>query len=261
MKTNNQSTNIESTNIKSTNNQSNIIESTNIESTNIESTNNNINSELREYNGFIINNDHSKKMVDIYYEQTINPPNDENIFGIDNIESLDLPNELCMFILDNLIYNKYAMHYCIMNESSLFTNNYLSLVKQLYISIFKKLSDELSKAERIPHKAEINFIFCENIVKYRFIFTHPLLRNQFYQFWRKINKMCILNSINNGCVISWLTLLAICPKMVNNDCYPILNKEGSIYKNINWGFINKNIIFKPLLDHHLSIIKEKETIV
>ncbi len=42
----------------------------------------------------------------------------------------------------------------------------------------------------------------------------------------------------------------------------MLNKEGSIYKNINWGFIINNNIFKPLLDYHQTITKlMDETIV
>ncbi len=224
-------------------------------------------SKLLEYQGFIINDEDMKKIVDFYYEHTINT-SDKNSFdyniicGIENIEKLDLSLETCIFTLDQLASNKYAMNYCANNDKSIFSDNYLSLIRQIYLTILNNITDDLAKAESIPQKADINFKFCETIVKYKFVFTHPNLRNEFYQLWRKINKMCLLNSINNGCVISWLTLLAICPKMVNNNCYPILNKEGTIYKNINWGFINNNNIFKPLLDYHQTITKLiDETIV
>ena len=77
---------------------------------------------------------------------------------------------------------------------------------------------------------------CEYAIYYYIIFNNTIFMKSFENFY------------NEGCVISWLTFAKLFPDMTNDDCYPKINKNSILYKQINKEYLKGLKIFEKEYD-------------
>jgi len=63
-------------------------------------------------------------------------------------------------------------------------------------------------------------------------------------------------SIKQGCILSWLTFATLCPHMIHNNCYLLINTKGIIYKYINWKYIKEKLLLRNKLDLYFQYYPE-----
>ncbi len=193
------------------------------------------------YKDFMINEnvesiDNLKNIIDNFHILNEN-------FTNKTIEYLNLPNltlKESIYSLDILISRPDIMDFLAKNEND-YTEEVVSVISKLYLNIFKIYNDDINNEEDIIKQAQLNFDLCEIIIKYTFIYTHPAFSKFFLNLWKYNVKKYYLLAKNNGCLISWITFSILSPSLVNNNCYPIINKESLIFKRINWEYVKSKI--------------------
>ena len=101
-----------------------------------------------------------------------------------------------------------------------------------------------AKEECLIKKAYANGKLCEFLIKYSSLLKHPYFKDDLVNFKKFFTIRCLQLSINEGCIISWLTFATFYPEMINDNYYPYTNMNGFIYKNMNIKYIETNEIFK-----------------
>jgi hypothetical protein len=194
-----------------------------------------------EYKDFMIEDDDNKVkgIIDKFHEVCDNIKDTE----IEYKNSPNLNIKESLYSLDILTSRTDIMEYLATNNND-YTNEVVSVISKLYLNIIKKQNEIIDNEVNIIKKAQYNFNLCEIIIKYNFVFNHPAFSKYFIELWRHNIKKYYLAAKNDGCVISWITLAILCPLIVNNKCYPIINKEADLYKKINWDYIKSKVYFE-----------------
>ncbi len=197
-------------------------------------------SDFIEYKDFmILDNSNIKELIDNFYILCDKVPNKE-------IEYYNLPNltiKESIYSLDILISRPDIMDF-LANNNNEYTTEVVSVICKLYLNIINKYNIMIDNETNIIKKYQLNFDLCEIIIKYIFVFSHPAFSKFFFDMWRYNVKKYYLLAKNNGCLISWITFSILFPNLANNKCYPIINKEGIVFKKINWEYIKSKIYFE-----------------
>ena len=148
-----------------------------------------------------------------------------NIFSFSEIYKFTLKENIT--ILDYLL-----------NDKEKIVRSYVKDIKAVFERILRIYLEKCAQSENPFNKAYINGKLCEFLIKYNFLFNHPLLKNKLNIVKKFFISRCLQLSIKEGCVISWLTFATLCPEMMNDDCYLEINMQGLLYKNINWNYVS-----------------------
>ncbi len=198
-----------------------------------------------EYKGFMIKNDLVKSSVDQFYN-SINISFhifSENYLNINTLEqNLE---ELDQLLKDfNLLIQKQELLQ-IDNENDIITN--CKLIEYVFKKIMYYYLEQCVPVDNIIAKGKINGLLCEIFIKYNHIFTTNPLKNILIDIKKYMISRCLFLSINHGCLISWLTFATLCPEIINNDSYLIINTNGLLYTSINWDYVNNKKSLEPQL--------------
>jgi hypothetical protein len=96
-------------------------------------------------------------------------------------------------------------------------------------------------------KCGYNVQLCNYAIFYKNIFNNNI-NNNFENFYKSLTSRCFNIATNYGCIVSWLTFAKLAPEMVKDNCYPIINKNTIIYKNIIWNNIKQHKMFEKELE-------------
>ncbi len=193
-----------------------------------------------EYKDFMIDdNSDIKQIIDRFNNICDSVPNK-------SIEYFNLPNLTLtesIYSLDILISRPDIMDFLAKNKND-YTEEVVGVICKLYLNIYKLYNIKIDDEKNIINKAQLNFDLCEIIIKYTFVFTHPAFSKFFFDLWKYNIKKYYLLAKNEGCLISWITFSILAPVLVNDKCYPIINTNSRIFKNINWKYIKEKTYFE-----------------
>jgi hypothetical protein len=117
-------------------------------------------------------------------------------------------------------------------------------IKIVFERILRIYLEECANSDEPFNKAYNNGKLCEFLIKYNFLFNHPLLKNKLNIIKKFFISRCYQLSIKQGCILSWITFATLCPEMINENCYLEINLQGFLYKYINWNYLSTNEILK-----------------
>jgi len=212
----------------------------------------NDNSEI-EYHNFIIKNN-------VGIKSKIDKLNDYKFLAFDlykKANGCDLSLIECVNTLNYLLNRKEIIN-SIEHINSLSSNNFKEIIESLFSRIIIIHLDKYNESNDINYKHVTNVKLCEYAIHYYNIFTNTIFRKSFDNFYKSLAYRAYYLSINTGCIISWLTFAKLIPDMVNDDCYPKINKTTIFYKNkpmvINIEYIKKLKIFEKEIELYYKLI-------
>ena len=170
-----------------------------------------------------------------------------NIFDKFDECSISLDQSIKLF--NSMINNSEAMAFCNKN------NHFKKTLETLYSNIIKQYIDKCSSTEDLYARADINCHLCQFIIHYNFILAHPAFKEDLNELFCMFLYRFLNIAIKDGCVISWLTFASLYKNMVNEECFPVINKTTELYKKVNWSFLKNHKLYKTELSKFLKYNK------
>ncbi len=209
----------------------------------IDKYNDNQESDHIEYYNYIIKNNIFIKTKIEEFNQIISVPSD--IFLKCN--GCDLSLVESMKTLYYLLSRK-EINETIEKSDTLNSNNFREIVSALFSRIIVLYLEKCNESSDILVKYTNNSKMCEIAIYYKRIFQNHIFKDSFDRFYKSLTYRSFYISTNYGCVMSWLTFANLAPEMVNDDCYPKINKDTVLFKNFNKAYLNDNKIFEKQIE-------------
>jgi hypothetical protein len=226
-------------NIKKDKNYNIIFELNNTEETND-------NSETEYYGFKIKNNVEIKSKIDKFNE-LISIQFDLN----SKCNNCDLSLSECLNTLNYLLNRKEIIN-SIESSNRFSSDNFKQIIEALFSRIMiihlEGFNNNNSSSINITTKYTFNAKMCEYAIYYYNIFNNTIFIKSFKNFYKSLIFRSFHMAINNGCVISWLTFAKLAPDMINDDCYPNINKNSILYQKINMNYLKELNIFEKELE-------------
>jgi hypothetical protein len=195
-------------------------------------------SEYIEYYNYIIKNNVFIKTKIEEFNKIIMIPSD--IFLKCNGCNLSLVESMNTL---NYLISRKEIHDSMEKSDSSNSNNFKEIISSLFSRIIVIYLEKCNESDDILNKYTHNAKMCEIAIHYRNIFTNNIFKDSFDKFYKSLTYRCFYITTNYGCVISWLTFAKLAPEMVNEDCYPKINQDTVIFKNINKNYLKENKMF------------------
>jgi hypothetical protein len=201
----------------------------------------NNNDDIIDYYNFKIKNEKSiKEQIDLFNE-SINVPLE--IFK--KTEGCDLSLHESINTLNYILSRKEIMNGIDKNIS--IYNNFKNIIEILFSRIISIYLEYCNKTNDIIEKCSINVNIYHYSLYYKNIFNDTLNKS-FENYYKSLIYRSFNIATNFGCIISWLTFAKLAPEMIKDHCYPIINKDTIIFKNIIWKNIKENKLFEKELE-------------
>jgi len=229
-----------------------ILSALNIKKSNSEYELTNITDEYcNNYYNYIIKNEKIIKDKIDKFNEDINGPLGINEKAI----HCNLSFEETIDTLNYLLSRKEIMN--AINDSNIIVyKNFKEIIEILFSRIIYIFLEKCNSTNDIFEKCTINVNICQYSIHYKNIFNDKINKT-FENYYKSLAYRCFNIATNYGCIISWLTFAKLCPNMVKDECYPIINKNTIIYKQIMWDNVKKNTLFEKEFDlfikYHLNI--------
>ncbi len=202
----------------------------------------NDNSETEYYNFIIKNNVEIKKKIDDFNNLI------ELKYDIySNCHGCDLSLTECVDTL-NYLLNRREIVNSIEKINTLNSTNFKQIIVALFSRIIVIHLEYFNKTNDIYLKYLYNSKMFEYAITYYEIFNQTIFKIIFDNFYKSLIYRAFYIASKEGCIISWLTFAKLAPDMINDDCYPKINKTTQIYKKINKEYLNNLLIFKKELE-------------
>ncbi len=154
----------------------------------------------------------------------------------------DLSFQETLSTLNYLLSRKELIN-AINNSNITVYKNFKEIIEVLFSKLIVIFLDKSNSTDNILEKCNINVNICHYSLYYRNIFNNNINKT-FDDYYKSLANRCFNIATNYGCIISWMTFAQLAPEMVNDDCYPIINKNTEIYKNIIWDNVKQNGLFE-----------------
>jgi hypothetical protein len=202
----------------------------------------NDNSDTEYYNFKIKNNVEIKSKIDKFNELvSIKYDLNTKCNGC-NLSLLECLNTL------NYLLNRKEILNSIENSNRFSLNNFKQIIESLFSRIMiihlNEYTNNNSLSKNIITKNMVNAKMCEYAIHYYIIFSNTVFMKSFDNFYKALAYRSFHMATNEGCVISWLTFAKLVPDMTNDYCYPKINKNSILYKQINIDYLKGLIIFE-----------------
>ncbi len=194
--------------------------------------------EFIDYYNYRIKNEKSVKEQVDNFNSLINVPID--IFNKAKGCNLSLNESLSTL---NFILSKKEIMSEINNNNNNIYNNFKEIIEVLFSRIIVIFLDKCNKTDNIMEKCSYNVIICQYSIYYKSIFDESINKN-LDNYYKSLLNRCFNVATNYGCIVSWFTFAKLAPEMVKEHCYPIINKDSIIYKNIIWNNIKEHKMFE-----------------
>lgn len=204
---------------------------------------NNDETDYIEYYNYIIKNNIFIKTKIEQFNEIISVPSD--IFLKCN--GCDLSLEESMKTLNYLLSRK-EINETMEKSDTLNSNNFKEIISSLFSRIIVIHLEKCNESTDILVKYAYNSKMCEIAIYYKNIFTNNIFKDSFERFYKSLTYRCFYIATNYGCIISWLTFANLAPEMVCDDCYPKINQETILFKNINKTYLKDNKLFEKEIE-------------
>lgn len=202
----------------------------------------NDNSETEYHNFIIKNNVDIKKKID-NFNDLIELKYD--IYSKCNGSDLSLSE--CINTL-NYLLNRREIINSIEKINTLNSNNFKQIIVSLFSRIMVIYLEYFNNTNDIYQKHIYNSKMFEYAITYYDIFNQTIFKSIFENFYKSLIYRAFYIATKDGCIISWLTFAKLAPDMINDDCYPKINKNTVIYKRINKDYLNNLDMFRKELE-------------
>ena len=193
--------------------------------------------EYIDYYNYRIKNDKSiKNQIDIF-NININIPFD--VFSKSNGYELSFGETIKTL---NYILSRKELMGAINNSNATIYDNFNNIIETLFNRVIIIILEKCNSTDNIMQKCGHNVNLCQYSIYYRHVFNNKLNKS-FENYYKSLTHRCFNIATNYGCIVSWLTFAKLAPEMVKDNCYPIINKNTIIYKNIIWDNIKDNKLF------------------
>jgi hypothetical protein len=125
--------------------------------------------------------------------------------------------------------------------------NFKNIIETLFSRIIVIFLEKCNETNNIMEKCVYNVQICQYTIFYKKNFNTEINKT-FENFYKSLTYRCFNIATNYGCIISWLTFTSLAPEMIKEHCYPIINKDTIIFKNIIWNNIKQNKLYEKELD-------------
>ena len=196
--------------------------------------------EYIEYYNYKIKNEKSIKEQIDNFNENINV----NMDIYEKATDCSLSFQETISTLNYLLSRKEIMNK--INESNIH-NNFKEIIEMLFSRLIVIFLDKCNSTNNILEKCSINVNICQYSIFYKDIFNDNINKT-FEDFYKSLANRCFNVATHHGCIISWMTFAKLAPEMVKEHCYPIINKNTIIYKNIFWNNIKENKLFEKELE-------------
>lgn len=194
------------------------------------------------YNYIIKNNKSIKKQID-EFNKNISVPSDIFIKSNGcNLSLVESTNTL------NYLLSRKEINELMEKSDSSNSNNFKEIISSLFSRIIVIYLEKCNDTEDVLQKYSYNATMCEIAIHYRKVFTNNIFKESFDKFYKSLIYRCFYIATNYGCIISWLAFAKLAPEMVNEDCYPKINQNTIIFKNINKNHLKDNKIFEKEME-------------
>ena len=148
----------------------------------------------------------------------------------------------------NYILSRQELMNNINNKSNkIIYENFKNIIETLFSRIIVIFLEKCNETDNIMEKCNYNVQLCQYVIFYKNILNSNINKT-FENFYNSFTSRCFNIATNYGCIISWLTFAILAPEMVKEHCYPIINKDTIIFKNIIWNNIKQNKIYEKELE-------------
>ncbi len=209
----------------------------------------NDNTDIEYYNFKIKNNVEIKSRIDKFNDSV-----SIHFDLINKCNGCDLSLSECINTLNYLINRKEIINSINSSYNSTFnSNNFKQIIEALFSRIMIIHLEGYNNiqninSQNIISKHTLNAKMCEYAINYYNIFNNTIFMNSFEKFYKSLAYRCFYMTTNYGCIISWLTFAKLAPDMVNDYCYPNINKKTILYNKINKEYLNNLEIFEKELE-------------
>lgn len=203
------------------------------------------------YYNYIIKNDKMIKDKIDKFNEDMNCP-----LGInDKAINFNLSFQETVETLNYLLSRKEIMN--AINESNIIIyKNFKEIIEILFSRIIYVFLENCNSTNDIFEKCMINVNICHYSIFYKNIFNDNLNKT-FENYYKSLAYRCFNIATNYGCIVSWMTFAKLCPEMVTDTCYPSINKNTIIYKQIIWENVKKNVLFEKefelFIKYHINL--------
>ena len=193
----------------------------------------NDNSEMEYYNFKIKNNVEIKSKIDKFNELVLLEYDLNTKCNGCNLSLLECVNTL------NYLLNRKEILNSIENSNRFSSDNFKQIIEALFSRIIIIHLDGYNNSSSINiiTKHKINAKMCEYAIYYYEIFNNTIFMKSFDNFYKALLYRSFYMATTNGCIISWLTFAKLAPDMINDDCYPNINKNTVLYQKANREYI------------------------
>ena len=202
----------------------------------IEETNDNSDTE---YYGFKIKNNVEIKSKIDKFNELILIKYDLNT----KCNGCDLSLLECQNTLDYLLNRKEILN-SIESFNRFSSDNFKQIIEALFSRIMIIHLQSYNSNENIINKNILNAKMCEYAIYYYEIFNNTIFMKSFSDFYKSLTYRAFYMTTTNGCIISWLTFAKLAPDMINDDCYPKINKKALFHERINMNYLTGLKIFE-----------------
>jgi len=199
--------------------------------------------EFIDYYNYRIKNEKSiKEQIDNF--------NEKNNVSIDIFKlanDCDLSLEESINTLNYILSRQELMNNINNKTNKIINENFKNIIETLFSRIIVIFLEKCTETDNIMEKCGYNVQLCKYAIYYKSIFNSTINKT-FENFYKSLISRCFNIATNYGCIISWLTFANLAPEMVKEHCYPIINKDTIIFKNIIWNNIKQNKIYEKELE-------------
>jgi hypothetical protein len=197
--------------------------------------------EFIDYYNYRIKNEQSiKEQINIFNKKQ----NDSvDIFKLSN--GCDFSLQESINTLNYILSKQQLMNN--INSNKIIYENFKNIIETLFSRIMVIFLEKCNETDNIMEKCTYNVQLCQYAIFYKNIFNSTINKT-FENFYNLLISRCFNIATNYGCIISWLTFAQLAPEMVKEHCYPIINKNTIIFKNIIWNNIKQNKIYEKELE-------------
>jgi hypothetical protein len=155
----------------------------------------------------------------------------------EKINLLDIGSEFKSEILNSIeSFNRFS------------SDNFKQIIEALFSRIMIIHLQSYNSNENIINKNILNAKMCEYAIYYYEIFNNTIFMKSFSDFYKSLTYRAFYMTTTNGCIISWLTFAKLAPDMINDDCYPKINKKALFHERININYLKSLKIFEKELE-------------
>jgi hypothetical protein len=198
----------------------------------------NDNSDTEYYNFKIKNCVEIKSKIDKFNE-LVSIQYDLNI----KCNGCDLSLLECVNTLNYLLNRKEIIN-SINDINTVSSNNFKQIIESLFSRIMIIHLERYNDNSSIINKHTFNAKMCEYAIHYYEIFNNTIFMKSFDNFYKSLTYRAFHMTTTNGCIINWLTFAKLAPDMINDDCYPKINKRTVLYQKANREYLKGLKIFE-----------------